>query len=119
MQPMAMARSCESFPTFCVRSRKIRFFIRSFSLSSIACSTSGKIASTVSASCSVGGFAMPPMRPKLCVRRAPVSCSRMSQIQSRTFTSQRNGVNAPSSIAVAPLQVRWSQMRASSPSTVR
>ena len=57
----------------------------------------------------VGGraaAAMPPTRPKLCVRRAPVSSSRMSQIISRPLMNQRNGVNAPSSIAMAPLQVR-------------
>ena len=66
----------------------------------------GEIARTASFRYGVGGLAMPPMRPKLCVRRAPVSCSRMSQTQSRTFTHQRKGVNAPSSIAPALLHVR-------------
>ena len=75
--------------------------------------------SVVSLKVAVGGLAIPPMRPKLCVIRAPVSCSRTSQTQSRTLMIHKNGVNAPSSMAVAPLQVRWSQMRASSPSTVR
>ena len=49
---------------------------------------------------------MPPMRPKRCVRRAPVSSSKMSQIISRALMNQRNGVNAPSSIAIAPSHVR-------------
>ena len=62
---------------------------------------------------------MPPMRPNECVRRAPVSSSRMSQTISRALTNQRNGVNAPSSIAMAPVHVRWSLMRASSPSAMR
>jgi hypothetical protein len=67
----------------------------------------------------VGGAAMPPMRPNECVRRAPVSSSRMSQTISRALMNQRNGVNAPSSIAMAPVHVRWSLMRASSPSAMR
>src|SRR5579859_5329524 len=67
----------------------------------------------------VGGWAMPPMRPNECVRRAPVSSSRMSHTISRALTNQRNGVKAPSSIAIAPSHVRWSLMRASSPSAMR
>ena len=56
----------------------------------------------------VGGSAMPPMRPNECVRRAPVSSSRMSHTISRALMNQRNGVNAPSSMAMAPSHVRWS-----------
>ena len=55
---------------------------------------------------SVGGAAMPPTRPKLCVSRAPVSSSMMSQTISRALRYQRKGVKAPSSIAMAPSQVR-------------
>ncbi len=54
----------------------------------------------------VGGLAIPPMRPNECVRRAPVSSSRMSHTISRALTNQRKGVNAPSSIAIAPVHVR-------------
>ena len=59
------------------------------------------------------------MRPNEWVSRAPVSSSRMSQTISRAFTNHKKGVNAPSSIAMAPSHVRWSLMRASSPRAMR
>ena len=46
------------------------------------------------------------MRPNECVSLAPVSSSRMSQTISRALTNHKNGVNAPSSIAIAPVHVR-------------
>ena len=58
------------------------------------------------------------MRKNECVSRAPVS-SQASQTHSRALRNHRKGVNAPSSIAMAPLQVRWSEMRASSPRITR
>ena len=38
---------------------------------------------------------------------------------SRAFTNHRNGVKAPSSMAIAPVHVRWLEIRASSPSAIR
>ncbi len=51
------------------------------------------------------------MRVQLVVRRAPVTSSTSSQRYSRALTNHRNTVMAPISMAVAPLQVRWSVMR--------
>ena len=45
------------------------------------------------------------------VSRAPVTSSTSSQRNSRALIMYRNTVKAPSSMALAPTQVRWSQIR--------
>ncbi len=106
-------------PTLLRRSRKIRFLRSIFSPSSTRSMIFGRAARHRPLKSFVGGCAIPPMRPNECVIRAPVSSSRMSQTISRALTNQRNGVKAPSSIAIAPSQVRWSLIRASSPRAIR
>jgi hypothetical protein len=70
-------------------------------------------------SLSVGGKAAPPMRKKECVSRAPVCSSQASHTHSRALRNHRKGVKAPSSMAMAPLHVRWSERRDSSPRITR
>ena len=87
--------------------------------SSIASSTRGRTLLTRAAKPSGTSQAMPPMRMNEWMTRAPVTSSRISQIHSRALSIHNIGVKAPSSIASAPLQVRWSAMRANSPRITR
>ena len=119
VQPRASASSLLILPTPSTRSRKMRFLRMSFSPSFTICITRGRPARIIALKSAVGAFAIPPTRPKLWVTRAPVSSSKMSQMISRARAKYRNGVKAPSSMHMAPEQIMWSQMRASSPSTTR
>jgi hypothetical protein len=119
VQPSSMARDLVRMPTPWVRSKKMRFLSSIVSVSAMTLRTSGMRARMAALKPGVGSAAMPPMRAKLCVMRAPVSASRMCQSHSRTFRIHRKGVKAPSSMAAAPLHVKWSQMRAISASITR
>jgi hypothetical protein len=62
----------------------------------------------------VRSFDTPPTRTYEWVSRAPEISSSSVYSHSRALSRYRNGVNAPSSIAEAPMQVRWSVMRETS-----
>ena len=109
VQPSAIASAPEMMPTPSSRSRKMRFLRSSLSPSSTSARTAGMRAAHISLSVGRRRLRHAADAAEQCVRRAPVSSSRMSQIISRALMNQRNGVNAPSSIAIAPVHVRWSR----------
>ena len=84
MTPKLMASSFDRRATFFVRLRQMMFSVRSVSYSSTLRGNSLTKALTIPSNSGGISFARPPTLMKLGVSRAPVTCSTMSRMVSRS-----------------------------------